>query len=207
MRKVLVLLALVAAVAVAGSFRLENPVFVGGTDELLQYDDGSAYWLTWGGLYRGTWFDVTDFDPTATGAVLQNTQYWFYHHSSYPWDTASFYAELWNGDEGGPVTQLNQTSKTATHYSAVTVAYSPNIEVEADFWALVNTSMSSGGWPAVLGDNSAQNPSHSFYSDDFIIWEPWIVGGATANDYLIRANGTLGALDTESWGAIKGLYR
>jgi hypothetical protein len=41
------------AMAVVGSIRLETPVIVGGTDQILQYDDGTAAWLTWGGLYRG----------------------------------------------------------------------------------------------------------------------------------------------------------
>jgi hypothetical protein len=97
----------------------------------------------------------------------------------------------------------------ATHYAPVHANYSPTITTEANIWGLVNTSMSSGGWPAILGDNTPQFPSHSFYSDDFIIWEPWIIGGAaTANDYFVRARGVMiWALDSESWGSIKGLFR
>jgi hypothetical protein len=208
MRNVLVVLAVIVAASFAGNFRLETPVSCGGTDDVLSYDDGSAHWLTWGGLYRGVWFDVTDFDPSKTGLAAAYTEYWFFHHTSYPWDTASFYAELWNGDAAGPSAQLNQTSMIATHYAPVHANYSPVIETEADFWGLVNTSMSSGGWPALLGDNTPNATDHSFYSDDFIIWEPWIVVGASASDYFVRASGTLiGALDSESWGAIKGLYR
>jgi len=192
----------------AGSFLLEDPVIIGETDDILSYDDGSAHWLTWGGLYRGVWFDVTDFDPFATHVYADYTEYWFFHHTSYPWDTASFYAELWNGDVAGPSAQLNQTSVIATHYAPVHADYSPVIVTEADFWGLVNTSMSSGGWPSMLGDNTPHIPSHSFYSDDFIIWEPWIAGGATANDYFIRTSGVPPwALESESWGAIKGLFR
>jgi hypothetical protein len=208
MRNVLVVLAVLVAASFAGNFRLETPVNCGGTDEVLSYDDGSAFWLTWGGLYRGVWFDVTDFNPAMSGLAANYMEYWFYHHSTYPWDTASFYSELWNGDAAGPSAQLNQTSMIATHYAPVHANYSPVIETGADFWGLANTSMSSGGWPSILGDNSPNATDHSFYSDDFIIWEPWIVGGATASDYFVRASGTLiGALDSESWGAIKGLYR
>jgi hypothetical protein len=195
------------AVAVAGSIRLEAPVIIGETDEILSYDDGTANWLTWGGLYRGVWFDITDFDPTATGCEISYTEYWFYHHASYPWDTASFYAELWNGDTSGPTVQLDQTSMIATHYSPVHANYSPAIGAASDFWGLVNTSMSSGGWPSLLGDNTPHNPSHSFYSDDFIIWEPWIVTGSTASDYFVRISAYVNALENASWGSIKGLYR
>jgi hypothetical protein len=201
------ILLVAGASAGAGSFRLETPVIIGGTDEILSYDDGTANWLTWGGLYRGVWFDVTDFEPGAMFFYADYTEYWFYHHSSYPWDTASFYAELWNGDANGPTAELNQTSMVATHYTPVHANYSPTINTEGDFWGLVNTSMSSGGWPALLGDNTAQTPSHSFYSDDFIIWEPWIVVGASANDYFVRVGGSFMALDTQSWGSIKGLFR
>ncbi len=207
MNKILVVLA-VASLAFAGGVRLDSPVYCGGTDDLLQYDDGSAHWLTWGGLYRGTWYDTEDFLPGSTGLDCEYTEYWFFHHSSYPWDTSSFYAELWNGGSSAPMTQLDQTMVTAAHYAPVQASYSPTIETEQDFWALINTEMSAGGWPAVLGDNTPNTTDHSFYSDDFIVWEPWIISGATASDYLVRASGDiLTALETESWGAIKGLYR
>jgi len=192
----------------AGSMKLDESLYVGDTDELLQYDDGSAYWLTWAGLYRGVWFDITDFDPYSTGFSAVNSQYWFYHHSSYPWDTSCFYAELWNGVFESPINRLNQTSMTALHYTVIVVDYPGGyIGTEGDFLSIVNTSMSSGGWPSILGDNSAHDPSHSFFSDDFIVWEPWLVGGATANDYFIRMNGFVDGLASASWGAIKGLYR
>jgi hypothetical protein len=193
----------------AGSFLLEAPVIIGETDDILSYDDGSAHWLTWGGLYRGVWFDATDFDPLAIHFYAGYMEYWFFHHASYPWDTASFYAELWNGDAAGPVDQLNQTSMIATHYAPVHANYSPTILTDVEFWGLLNTSLSSGGWPSILGDNTPHIPSHSFYSDDFIIWEPWIVIGATASDYFVRASGNLSpyALESASWGFIKGMYR
>ena len=213
MRKVLIVLAVIAAVAFANSFRLENPVYVGGgTDDRLQYDDGSAHWLTWGGLYRGVWFDTDDFLPGSQGLDADNTEYWFYHHASYPWDSSDFYAELWNGGASAPVTQLDQTMVTATHYSAKFANYSPAITTEQNFWGLVNTEMSAGGWPALLGDNTPNTTDHSFFSDDFIVWEPWIITGSVASDYFVMASGTIvpdttGALDAASWGAIKGLYR
>ena len=208
MRNVLVVLAVIVAVGFASSYRLETPVYCGGTDDVLSYDDGTSYWLTWGGLYRGVWFDVTDFDPMGTGFEAEYTEYWFYHHSSYPWDTASFYAELWNGGVSSPTALLDQTSMMATHNTAIVCNYSPAVMADAEFWGLVNTSMSSGGWPAILGDNTPNTVSHSFFSDDFIIWEPWIIQGPMSNDYFVRASGNIqSALESESWGAIKGLYR
>ena len=194
----------------ADRLRLEEPLYVGGgTDDRLQYDDGSAHWLTWGGLYRGVWFDTQDFLPGSQGLDADNTEYWFYHHSTYPWDSADFYAELWNGGPSGPVTMLDRTLLVATHYTANFAYYVPPIATEQNFWALINTEMSAGGWPSILGDNTPNTTDHSFFSDDFIVWEPWIITGSIASDYFIMASGTIGpvSLEFESWGAIKGLHR
>ena len=205
MKRVYFLLAAVAAVGFASNAALDRTIPAGGTDDLLQYDDGSAYWLTWGGTYRGTWFDLEDFQPGAGGWNAEQSEYWFYHHTSYPWDTASFYAELWDGDVSMPATQLDQTSVTAIHYSPCYASYAPPLACEPQFWQLVTTEMSAGGWPALLGDNTPGSADHSFFSDDFIVWEPWVIQGPTSNDYLCRNDGYVG-LDATTWGAIKGMY-
>ncbi len=208
MKTTCILFAVIAAAALSNSFRLEDPVFIGGgTDYGLRYDDGSSYWLTWDGLYRGVWFDTQDFLPGSQGIDCGNTEYWFYHHAERPWDTSDFYAELWNGASSAPISQLNQTTVTAYHYSGVFADYSPIIRTERNFWVIVNTEMSSGGWPALLGDNTPNTTDHSFFSDDFIVWEPWIMTGSVAGDYFIMAGWGHGALESGSWGTIKDLYR
>ena len=209
MKMCLILMATVTATALAGdSFRLGAPVFVGETDYTMSYDDGTPYWLTWGGQYRGVWFDIDDFQPWASSNV-EMAEFWFYHSSGYgaQWDTSSFYAELWNGSVGGPASMLDQTSVIALHNTATFLRYSPSIDAEYHFWSIVNTSFSSGGWPSSLGDNTPNTVNHSFYSDDFIIWEPWTIQGPMANDYLIRMYVTGMGLNAESWGSIKGLFR
>jgi hypothetical protein len=193
----------------AGEVRLDRPLPVASRDYVMQYDDGTAYWSVFAGSYRGVWFDSDDFYGSGTADLLVNyLEFWFYHSSSYPWDTALFYAELWNGDNGGPVTQLDQTSVAAAHYAPCIADYPSVIWAEADIWALENASvMSAGGWPSILGDNTPQSASHSFYSDVFV-WQPWIVGGDTANDFFIRAGAAPPgwALDEATWGAIKTLF-
>ncbi|MCK5785778.1 MAG: hypothetical protein KAH54_04360, partial [Candidatus Sabulitectum sp.] len=89
----------------------------------LLYDDGTAAWLTWGGMYRGVWFNIQDFNPSAAGTMIYQSEFWFYHHSSYPWDTSDFYAEVWNGDSAGPTSLLDQTLAAAVHYAPVYVTY------------------------------------------------------------------------------------
>jgi hypothetical protein len=196
-----------AAALSAGSVQLDRPLPIGGTDDLFQYDDGTANWLTWGGLYRGVWFNLDDFSPGAPGANLIWLEFWFFHHASYPWDVSSFYAELYDGDAAAPTTQLDQTSVTAIHYSPVHATYFPPITVEQNFWGIVNTGMSAGGWPSILGDNTPNPASHSFFSDDFIVWEPWIISGATANDYFLRAcENYFPGLNESTWGSIKTLF-
>lgn len=178
----------------SGSARLDRPLYVGGTDDFLQYDDGTAWWITWTGLYRGVWFDIDDFYPSGFTS-LSYMELWFYHHASYPWDTGSFYAELYIGDETGPVMQLDQTSVTAVHYAPCYASYSSPVWVETNFWGLVNTEMSSGCWPSLLSDNTPNwtGNDHSFYSDDFMEWIPWVAGGI--------------GLEAETWGGVKALFR
>ncbi len=185
-------LTILLAALVSGQVRLDRPLYVGGTDDQLQYDDGSANWLTWSGLYRGTWFNTDDFYGYPCSFEADNTEFWFYHHLTYSWDTTSFYAELYNGDVSGPVTQLDQTSVTAIHFSAAYANYSTPIVCDDQFWVLVNTEMSVGGWPALLGDNSPQAEDHSFYSDDFMVWIPWVPS-------------TTG-LGRTTWGEVKTLF-
>ena len=127
--------------------------------------------------------------PGAPGWLTVRSELWFYHHSSYPWDTASFCCEVWNGEISMPTTQLDQTSVTALHYAPCYADYSPCLYTEPQFWILINTEMSSGGWPSVLGDNTPQSSDHSFFSDDFVMWEPWVMQGPTANDFFIRSEG------------------
>lgn len=207
MKRVFFLLAALAAVSFASGVELDRTLPVYGTDDLLQYDDGSAYWLTWGGTYRGNWFDIDDFVPGGGPDWLADqSELWFYHHSSYPWDTGSFYCEVYDGGVGAPATQLDQTSVTAVHYAPCYANYSPALDCDVEFWIIINTEMSSGGWPSVLGDNTPQTTDHSFFSDDFVVWEPWVIQGPTSNDYFIRSEGNL-TLESGTWGAIKGMYR
>jgi hypothetical protein len=210
MKMSFVLVIAAAAALSAGSIRLDRPLPVSGTDHCFQYDDGTANWLSWAGLYRGVWFNIQDWVPGAGGATLSSLEFWFYHHASYPWDTSAFYAELYNGDAAAPTTLLDQTSLTALHYTPVSTNYGESpypwgIEVEQNFWGVVNTEMSAGGWPSILGDNTPQPVSHSFFSDDFIVWQPWVMGGATANDFFIRGESCLG-FEESTWGSIKSLF-
>lgn len=118
---------------------------------------------------------------------------------------ASFYAELWSGDdETGPATLLfHEESATAVHYSPVCVEVDPPIHPGPDFWVLVNREMSSGGWPSLLGDNTPNwtGYPHSFLSDDFISWQPWIY------DLSIRAYTNVPyGLSPGTWGELKTLF-
>ncbi len=147
------------------------------------------------GAARTTRLEVDGWDHSAWFA--DDTEFWFYHHPSYPWDTSAFYAEIWNGGVSGPGTLLDQTQVTAVHYSDCYAAYSPPVECEAPFWVLENTAMSSGGWPSVLSDSSAPSVVHSFCD-----MGPWEFG-----DFLIRTNGWPGgALESATWAGIKTLF-
>jgi hypothetical protein len=194
----------------AGNAPLDRPLPTPAVYDWIQYDDGTAVWLTWSGLYREVWFNIQDFSPGLPYTHVYGLEFWFFHHDSYPWDVSSFYGELYGCDEWYPVTQFSQTSITAIHYAPCYASYDPPISSDGiGFCAVVNTEISGGGWPSLLGDNTPNPVDHSFYSDDFIVWQPWVMGGATANDLFIRADAYTGwppGLDQLTWGAIKTLF-
>ena len=203
------LLLCLAALVAGSDLALEQPVSCGQTDpELFYYDDGYAYWLTWSGQWRGTWFTMDDFGAAGNSLECDYSQFWFYHHSSYCWDSGSFCAELWTDESGLPSTMISQETALATHYSANCTYYDPPLDCGNAFWVLANTAFSSGGWPSTLGDNTPQpSVSHSFFSDDSEVWEPWIIQGPFANDLLVRAHGAFVGLQPSTWAGIKGLFR
>ncbi len=197
-------LLILGSLAAGGNLLLDRPVVCPSDRDVLQYDDGTAYWLSWGGLYRGVFFDLGDFYGDPTGFWADSVEFWFYHHASYPWDTASFYAELYSGTEAAPGTLLSQESVTASHMSPSVGSYYPPIYLPVQFWVILNSEMSAGGWPSLLADNSPNftGSPHSFYSEDFIVWEQMELG-----DYFIRVHGTpMLGLEQCTWGSLKTLW-
>ena len=209
MKKVLIVLATLTAVVFAAEGISVDLPGTAPTDDLLQYDDGTPHWI-WSGIsYFGTWFYVEDFMPGSSGFEVDMTEWWHYHHPNSPWDTDMTSLELWNGDVAMPMTQLDATDATALHYAPVYIDYDPNIEAEANFWMIANTTVySSEGVPSVLYDefDNWTGTAHSFYSQDWVLWDPLVSAGYEI-DAFFRCEGSFLALEGDSWGAIKGLYQ
>ena len=211
MKNSLIIVFIISLACMANSIELD-PTPVVTNSGWLAYDDGTPAWFTWDGTYRGVWFNLDDFVPGCVRACIEQAELWFYHDSNSPWDTSDFYLELWNGDAGGPSTRLNQSQMTAIHYSPSTYTYPTSSyhihSNDNNFWCLVNTEMSSGGWPSSISDAKQGSYYHSFYSDDFVSWEPWDVDGAC--HYLIRLDVDLfcweSTLERTSWGSLKALF-
>ena len=203
MNRALAPLLLLSLPLLAGNVRVDLPGGSGSTDDQLTYYNGTASWLTWAGVYRGTWFNTDDFLPGSTGFLMNHAEYWFYEHNLYPWDTDTFYSEVWNGDQTGPQVLLAQDVVTAFHYAPC--YHEAYVVTGQHFWCLVNTEMSSGGWPSILADGVYKGlPDHSYFSDDFIFWEPWS-GDPDFGDFFIRAY-QANALDATTWGSLKALF-
>lgn len=213
--KLLFILSFVTAFAFAiDSYHVEDPV-TGGTetDDLLQYDDGTAFWTLSETAYYGTWFDITDFMPGSGSPyyfVCDCTEWWFYHTSGSPWDTDQIVAELWIGDVAGPAINLTTDTITAIHNTLVFVNYATPVITGDDFWMIANTTVYSlNGVPSVLYDqfNNWTGTAHSFYNETGTSWEPVIKAGYEI-DALFRVSGYgINDLNSESWGAIKGFYK
>ena len=212
MKNVLIALVLAAAFTFAAdSYLVEYPVAGRtGTDDILQYDDGTSCWIVSEALYYGTWFDMMDFTSNPN-YEFGFTEWWFYHHAALPWDTDQIVVDLWAGDAAGPATPLASDDVTAIHNAPVIVTYSPGISIVTDFWMIANTTeYSILGLPSVIYDqfNNFTGIAHSFYNQTGLVWEPVVRAGYEI-DALFRVDliPTGSSLNSESWGAIKGLFR
>jgi len=177
-------------------------VFVCYGSVTISYHDATSQSFAWGGAYRGTWFHAEDFVPAVTGYLVESVELWFYHSPDFPWDTPQFYVELWNGGAGWPTQRLIQVEATALEQPSATVVYfDPPVEVEPDFWCIVSTEFSSGGWPSVLVD--ATPSGHSFYADSYTLWEQY-----SAGDYFVSVcfRETGSSVSGCTWGTLKAVF-
>lgn len=193
----------------AGDIPLVSPLPVAtspGPDWTYSYDDGTACWMTWSGTYIGVWFDADDFLYEST--YLDHLEFWFFHDAGYPWDTSSFYADLYDGGPTGPDSLLARTLLTATQYSPVYADYGPAGQLEVtSWWVVENTELSAGGWPSLLGDGTPNsNGTHSYFSNDLVLWQSWVPQGSSASDYIIRTGWWEIGLGQTTWGSIKTLF-
>ncbi len=167
----------------------------------LTYHDGNPFWLSWSGRYRATWFSTFDFTTTCLGCTIEGAELWFYHHIEYPWDTSDFYLELWEGDIDHPTSQLESNLLVASHYAPVMHSFSSSPMVDYCFWIIVNTELSTGGWPSNLVDSGSNftGETRSFVTDDeqFFIWEPW-----TSDEECTF----LVPIERNSWGRLKTIF-
>lgn len=191
---------LLSSIAVA-SHPIEDPHPIGTDAEWLQYDSGTPAWFNWEGTQKGVWFNTEDFYPASDSTLIHQSQLWFYHSTSYPWDTSLTLVEIWTGEVSGPITRLNQTEITALHYAPVYANYDPPLSTGTEFWCLANSEMSSGGWPSLLSDNSS-TVVHSFSGDS------WAFTLHEYGEYLIRTycDVSLSPLSRTSWGELKTLF-
>jgi hypothetical protein len=174
-----------------------GPLSTGGSDAVLQYDDGTAAWLSYDRQFSAVWYDLDDFQAGATGCLVQSTEYWFYHHvGSYHlyWDTSIFSAQVWSGGPDGPCEMIDCTSATAVNFAPVYVDYLPALQVPVDFWVITRHSLWNGSPTPVMDVGAAPGP-HSFWRNpDMTEWEPLI------GDLLYRVHGDPVGLEASTWG-------
>ncbi|MCD4701025.1 MAG: hypothetical protein K8S24_04120 [Candidatus Aegiribacteria sp.] len=208
-------IAIILAFAVTSAFGIEclplenTPSGGQGTDDLLQYDDGTPFWIISGYSLYITWFDIEDFYPGALNFECDHTEWWFYHDASTPWDTDKIQTELWTWVDM-PVTMLNTTTITALHFSPVLVNYPTPISTTANFCMIANTTVySAEGVPSVIFDESGNftGEPHSFFGRSRTQMYS-AQSGRDDIDAFFRAEGNpMNALENNSWGAIKYLFR
>ncbi len=209
MKSTLALLVLFSLTAFAGQAAVDSGSIQGEDTFWIMYDDCTPADISWEGTYRGVWFNLEDFIPGICSAYLLESKFWFYHmETGYAWDTSDVYLELWKGDSAGPFLRRDQTLVTALHYAPVGVQYWPIIHITANSWVLANTELSTGGWPSLLSDEMTSQETHSYYSDDFTVWNPWGTPGA-CGDYFVSLLVSLNppySLTSTTWGSLKATF-
>ncbi len=207
MKNAIIILIIVVMPLFAGDALIDELIPLSQNFNWLSYDDGTPAWVSSTGTYRGVWFNIQDFIPDMPNWEVGTAELWFYHHSSNIWDTSNVMVEIWNGDANGPTVQLGQQMAIAFHYAPIFIVFNPVLETGQNFWCVTNTELSTEGSPTTLSDNTQGTISHSFFSDDLIIWEPWEKQGGICN-YFIRLNdqpqGT--GLSRTTWGSLKATF-
>jgi hypothetical protein len=160
--------------------------------DILQYDDGIAYWIMAGGGYRGVWFHPGDFYPGLQSFTITEVEF------SFLWGSANHaHVGLYSASGPCPGEQLAQGTITTGSW-----VFDPPLTVNGD-WMVVLNSMGAPE-PALPSDNTPNftGSDRSFHSADFVTWEPWV------GDYLIRTHGepNLG-LQQSTWAGIKSLIQ
>lgn len=196
---------LMSSILIVCLILLLSPKSSAGSDAVLQYDDGTAAWLTYLKTYRATWFHLEDFYTDPISFEVEQVEFWFYHHTAYGmmWASDDFTVELWSGGSVGPAYLLDSSIGTAIHNSAAFLDYPDPIITGEDFWFIAVLDSTWNGTPSPLADIESSYPAqHCFYSSDRMIWEPQL------GEYLFRVHGTpqLG-LESVTWASIKTVFQ
>ncbi len=150
----------------------------------LSYHGETPEWMFSAGQCRGTWFDIQDFQPGATEFTVEWVEIWLL---SYPSGTC---LELWNGGMSGPAELVVSAELTDG------MVWLPDpVVMEGQFWCLVT----SGEPIQILADGEADG--HSFYSDDWLIWEQFDLG-----EFFISVGNESEELSQHSWAALKTAF-
>lgn len=175
-----------------------------GTDDFLQYDDGTAEWLSFEGDYRGTWFHLDDFyaDESISRFVLNYAEIWFFHVYALPWDTSDFIAEITDGPPQTPGDVFAHQNSTALHMSPTMVYPFAPCTTSTDF-TVTELVLSSSGAPSVASDVSPSTVDRSFSVETPGVIDIWQF------DFLIRVNGYPAPpveLTRTSWASVKAIF-
>lgn len=176
-----------------------------GTDDLLQYDDGTADWFSFEGNYRGTWFNLEDFYPPvdASAFVLEYAEIWFFHVYTHPWDTSDFTGEITDGTPDSPGTVFAHDSGTAVHLSPSYIYPLAPCTTGTHFTVTEIPEFSANGAPSIASDLSPAANPRSFSSTTPGIIDFW------QYDFLVRVNGyplpPVGLART-TWASLKATF-
>ncbi len=151
----------------------------------LSYHGSSPEWIFNGGASRGTWFHLEDFIPGAEEFTVEWAEVVIYS------STAPVFVGIWSGGGSGPSELLAQGELAGSE-----VWFSFPVLTGPDFWCLVDSNEPVN----ILAD--ADPDGQSYYSDDFLVWEPFDQG-----EFFISVGNDTESLSQISWGKIKNCFQ
>ena len=137
------------------------------------------------GTYRGVSCDCADLSPDAGSGLIYGVELYFRLNQTepIPWDTSYFYLEFWNEDLTECIAQIDKEANVAVNHCYPTVIdlSSNPIQVEQNFWVIINTERSEYGFPRSVTDNT---PGTCVMPFPVICWLNWYVAQTTSPPVL-----------------------
>ncbi|MBC8527415.1 MAG: carboxypeptidase regulatory-like domain-containing protein [Candidatus Cloacimonetes bacterium] len=139
-------------------------------DEWYTYGNiNSTRWVTWAAPERVTYFDPADFGLSYPFNITK-INHWFYDHSSYPWDDATFHFKIYAED--GTTLLYESEDIEAEHMVEIVHELTIPVSITSAGFYFGIAPVSSSGFPSSRADDQYTGSNHSYYGSpgNWTLW-------------------------------------